>query len=82
MDMGIMWIFVAAIVIVFALAFATDFRGQRAAKKYRADYERSLKIQEDMLELLRELVALQRETVRRLEAIQQSTEVAGRSEHK
>ena len=72
MDLGIMWIFVGAIAVVFALAWYGDRRSKQVAARYRTDYEHSLKVQQDMLELLREFVALQREMSKRLEAIHQS----------
>ena len=63
MDLGIMWIFVGAIVVVFALTFLSQARAKRDAAKYRADYERSLQLQQEMVDCLREI----RSAVQRLE---------------
>ena len=74
MDLGIMWIFVGAIAIVFALAFISQSRGKREAAKYRADYDRSLMLQQEMVDHLREI----RSAVQRLES-EQSPGNAGRA---
>jgi hypothetical protein len=61
MDFGIMWIFIIAVGVVFGLAVISQVRGRRAAAKYRADYDHSLRLQEEMVEHLREIrSALQR----------------------
>jgi Flp pilus assembly protein TadB len=72
MDLGIMWIFVGAIVVVFALALVSSARGKREAARYRGEYEQSLKTQAAAVELLREVASSQREANERLDAIQKS----------
>ena len=69
MELGPIWIFVAAIVIVFAMTGISGARGKRDAAKYRAEYERSLQVQAEMLELVREMVTLQQQTVQRLDTL-------------
>ena len=49
-------------------------RTRRAAKKAQVEYEHSLKIQAEEVELLRQLVHSQKEALERLEAIQRSLE--------
>ena len=67
-----MWIFVGAIAVVFVMAFVTQSRARREAAKYRADYDRSLKLQQEMVDHLREI----KSAVQRLEN-QQSTKDEG-----
>ena len=69
MELGPIWIFVAAIVIVFAMTGISGARGKREAAKYRAEYERSLQVQSEMLQLVREMVSLQQQTVQRLDTL-------------
>ena len=69
MELGPIWIFVAAIVIVFVMTGISGARGKRDAAKYRAEYERSIQVQAEMLELVREMVTLQQQTVQRLDTI-------------
>ena len=71
----LIWIFVGAIVIVFAMTLVSQLRDKRAAAKYRADYGRSLQPQQEVVDHLREI----KEVVYRLENVERSTENAGRS---
>lgn len=72
MDLGIIWIFIAAIVLAFVMAFVSDMRGKRSTQKYRTEYEQSLKAQEEILALLRESISLQAKANKHLLAIQRS----------
>lgn len=61
MELGFLWIFIAAIAIAiaFVMAYISDIRNKRAARRYRSDYEQTLTTQEEILVLLRESVSLQ-----------------------
>ena len=76
MDLGIIWIFIAAIAVAFAMAFVSDIRRKRSAENYRTEYEQSLKVQEEILVLLRESVSLQAKANQQLLAIHQSLDNA------
>lgn len=74
MELGFLWIFIAAIAIAFVMAYISDIRNKRAARRYRSDYEQSLKTQEEILVLLRESVSLQAKANELLFAIHHSIE--------